>query len=268
MSLKDRKRLQWLEDMGQAYSESSHRVDEIEVALLSSRLGRAGFMSLLDRRRARFWITLCGSVCWVFAVCFGYFSAGLIGSVYGTLIWLVIVPYVCAGYFRWREIRFYREVLFRLPLTLEALILAVDSGLSVFAAIEKLISSEEISNSANPVVRLFRVLYQQCASGAPIEHALQRLAESVPHSSLQHTLLHLDISMREGAELIPSLRNLSEYAHLEWRTSVEARVKKLENAVVFPVFLSVIGLMLLVAAVPIVPILELTRTIAVEKVSL
>lgn len=37
---------------------------------------------------------------------------------------------------------------------------------------------------------------------------------------------------------------------------VETRVKRLENLVVFPVFLAVMGLLLLTSAVPLVPVID------------
>ena len=44
-------------------------------------------------------------------------------------------------------------------------------------------------------------------------------------------------------------------------SSYENRVRRLENLVVFPVFVSVIGLMCLTAAVPLVPVLKLKESL-------
>jgi type II secretory pathway component PulF len=99
----------------------------------------------------------------------------------------------------------------------------------------------------------------------PIGQALSIVSDSVPQRTLRHVLLHLDISGTEGGELVPALRNLSEYVHNEWKLSVETRVKRLENLVVFPVFASVMGLLVLTSAVPLVPILEFMDTLSAKQ---
>ena len=68
--------------------------------------------------------------------------------------------------------------------------------------------------------------------------------------------------------MIPALRGLSEHAHTEWRLSVEHRVRRLENWVVFPVFGAVLGLLLLLSAVPLVPLLSLNQSLQTKSLNL
>ena len=93
------------------------------------------------------------------------------------------------------------------------------------------------------------------------------IADAIDIKVLRHVLMHMDIANSEGGELIPSLRALSDHAHSEWKLSVEARVKRLENIVVFPVFFSVIGLMLLVIAVPVIPLLNIKDSLKSNSIS-
>jgi type II secretory pathway component PulF len=93
--------------------------------------------------------------------------------------------------------------------------------------------------------------------GIPFEEALQVAADDCPYASLRHFFLHLDIGVNVGGKIGNSLRSLANHSHNEWKLSVEARVRKLENLVVFPVFGSVIGLVLLTAAVPLISLLDL-----------
>jgi len=148
-----------------------------------------------------------------------------------------------------------QEVLLKLPLALEGLILLVQSGLGVLPAIDALVKS---SDERNPVMVYLKQAYDLSSNGLAFRDASRVVSTSIPNLPvLRHVLLHLDISQVDGGEILPSLRSLSDYCQAEWKLSVQSRVRRLENLVVFPVFLSVIGLLFLTAAVPIVPILEL-----------
>jgi pilus assembly protein TadC len=164
------------------------------------------------------------------------------------------------------EVKKKNEILFRLPLFLESIILLVESGLGVMPAVNEVVNLESKHPKRNPVTKVMRVVYELSAGGVPFSQALEQVSKITDCKPLRHVLLHLDVSSSEGGALIPSLRSLSDYAHREWRLAVEARVKRLENLVVFPVFLSVIGLMILTIAVPIVPVVEFFGTIEQKKV--
>ncbi len=147
-----------------------------------------------------------------------------------------------------------RETLFRLPIFLESVILLVEAGLGVLPAVQKVVNNSK--NKKEPVSRIMNTVYELSSSGMPFGQALELVANKIESKPLRHVLMHLDVSSSEGGALIPSLRSLADYASKEWKLSVETRVKRLENSVVFPVFFAVIGLMLLVAAAPIDPVIE------------
>ena len=224
------------------------------IASLDDRLGRAGFIDLDARRRVRNYALACGAL-----------SAGLVSSA-AFCIWGIFAAAgaalatahagACAFvvFLRVRERSYEREVYLQTPLFLESVILLVESGLGVLPALERAVSCRD---GGAAVSRLFRIVYLLSSRGMPFTQALETVAEHMPHRILRHVMLHLDLSGMEGGSIIPSLRSLSDYAHSEWRLSVEQRVKRLENFVVFPVFASVMGLMMLIAAVPLVPLLDL-----------
>ena len=222
------------------------------------RLGRAGFVTSAQRRTAKLsaYIILFGS---------SLIGAGValisnltvlgtilctVGSAYFGLLLLVVL-------LRWFEKDHERELLFQTPIFLESLVLLVESGLGILPALERLVRNTGAEERENPVNRLYRLVYELSASGMPFTQALETVADASPQRIVRHVMLHLDISGSEGGELIPSLRALSDHSHAQWRLSVEQRVRRLENVVVFPVFGAVIGLMLLTSAVPIVPLLDL-----------
>ncbi len=233
---------------------------------LSTRFGKAGYLTRIERQQARQRLL---------AIVGGGLLLGIIwGSMAGgkAQFLLPLAGIYCGGmgaltYLSSRTRDFEREVLFQIPLTLEKIILLVESGLGILPALQRVVAADEIERHPNPVVRLLRLVYEFAAHGVPFGQALEMVANAVDLKPLRHVLLHLDISGNEGGELIPSLRGLSEHAHTEWKLSVEQRVKRLENFVVFPVFVSVIGLMLLTAAVPVVPVVNFAEQLKSQAAS-
>ncbi len=226
---------------------------ESELELLQNSLGKVGFTTAGVQRSAKrirlLLIFGSASTGAFLGLCSGkpfltIIGAALFGYI-GLMAWL--------AFLRLKERRFNQNLLFYAPLVLESIILLVESGLGVLPAIEQLLRQAR----PNPVIDYLRIAYNYTEAGVPFADSLELVADSADQRIIRHVFLHLDISGNEGGELIPSLRSLSGYAQTEWKLAVEERVKRLENLVVFPVFVSVIGLMLLTAAVPLVPVLEL-----------
>lgn len=239
--------------------------ERIQLDKMSDRLGQAGFLTKRERARAAaalLVIPLTGAVCG-FALGCRYGSAqalfGAAGGVYcGALASFGTVRF-CA-----REQQ--RRVLYGTPLFLESLILLVESGLGILPSLKEIVSQRGSSN--DPIRRVFQEVYELSAAGATFGEALRMVSEATPHRVLRHVLLHLDISGSEGGELVPALRSLGDHAHSEWKHSIETRVKRLENTSVFPVFVSVLGLLCLVAAVPLVPLFEVVGSLDAKQAAL
>ncbi len=165
-----------------------------------------------------------------------------------------------------------RAAYFDLPLILEELILLVESGLGLFPALEKVcVYQDSDFEYGDPGVcrKSFKRAYTLAVHGMPVSHAFAMVSKGTSCLPLKQVLIHLDVSASIGGELLTSLRSLSDQVHKEWKMQVETRVKRLENIVVFPVFLSVMGLLLLTSAVPLVPVFEfmsgLKKGTAIEK---
>ncbi|MCC6932470.1 MAG: type II secretion system F family protein [Deltaproteobacteria bacterium] len=233
------------------------------IARLRGRYGKAGFMTAESQRQAELITMLIYASSIIGGAILGYQRSALIGAMIGSFIGLYLGALIWVSFLKSATNNFQRKILFQIPLFLEDIILLVEAGLGVFPAIEKVVSTTEAKS--NPVKMIFAMVYQLSAHGMPFNKALELIADAVNIKVLRHVLMHLDIANSEGGELIPSLRSLSEHAHSEWKLSVETRVKRLENMVVFPVFFSVIGLMLLVAAVPAIPLLNLNDSLKVSR---
>lgn len=226
---------------------------------LSDRLGRAGYISTEDRRA----VCRCGGLMAIAllscaAGCL-YYWAGMRASCVGVVLGSYFVLCCGLGFLRVRERQVARTVLFELPLLLESILLLVESGYGLLPALERVVSSQDRGAKLSVLGQVFNSAFHISAAGIPFPQVLESVAAAVPHRVLRHVLLHLDLSVTEGAELVPSLRSLSEHTHTEWRLSVEHRVRRLENWVVFPVFGAVVGMVLLLAAVPLVPLLSLNQ---------
>lgn len=228
------------------------------LSQMGDRFGKAGFVSIVDRQRGRAFAILFVSGGALFAAIAAVaLNVPLVQAVFFMFGGAYVGITGFAFFLKYRQREHEREVMFQMPIFLESLILLVESGLGILPALERVVPGKAHTRRISPVTRLFQLVYQLSASGMPFTQALETVAEVTPQRIVRHVLLHLDISGTEGGELIPSLRNLSDHAHMEWKLSVEQRVRRLENLVVFPVFASVLGLMVLTAAVPVVPLLDL-----------
>lgn len=234
-----------------------------QLRIRNDRLSRAGFYTEERRQIALTWVggvatlVLCAilAIALSFSLSFPAFAVSFFATGYlGLTAWLLFL--------RAKAAAFERRILFYLPLTLEQLLLLVQSGLGVLPAIAQLSSQAE----TNPVVYYLQAAYAEAERGLQLRDAVSVVAAQCPYPSLRHFLLHLEAAVAEGAELTSALRNLSDAAHTEWQVALEGVVRTLESAVVFPVFLSVLGLLFLVAAVPLVPIVEFSKTMNERQV--
>jgi len=196
----------------------------------------------------------------------GFYSAAFPGAIIGAVsagYGLILFSW---GYKKFKTTKAERAVLSELPVLLESLILLVESGLGILPAIDRLIKSNSRETKNKNVRYYLAQVLELSMRGVPFAQALQSVADNCPYPALRHFFLHLDIGANVGGKLGNSLRSLAQHSHQEWRLSVEARVRRLENFVVFPVFGSVIGLILATAAVPLIPLLDLKDKLDASQV--
>jgi len=248
-------------------AEATEQVETLEVAEVDfqGRLAKAGFCTEEEKRFAVIVMSLITASIVIFAFFVATLKIGIGAGIGAAFVGIYLSALVCLYGLKALAANLEREIMFRLPIFLESVILLVESGLGVLPALQKVVSSGIEENKKDPVIRIMKAVYDLSSGGIPFGQSLEIISEKIDNKPLRHVLLHLDISSSEGGALIPSLRGLSEYAHREWKLSVEARVKRLENLVVFPVFASVIGLMVLTVAVPIVPVVDFFGTLDNRK---
>ncbi len=147
-----------------------------------------------------------------------------------------------------------QEVLRYTPLVIESLCMLVESGQSILPAMDRIVKDFK---PGNEVTKAFEKVYSLSSSGHTFSESINIVSVKCEHTVLKHTLLHLLSSQESGGELLPALKALADHSQQDWKVKNEIKIKQLENKVVFPVFVSVIGLMLMVAAVPLIPLFEL-----------
>lgn len=227
---------------------------------LDARLSQAGYIDLDEQlrvKKVRLGVGILVLLTSVF-LSLSYFGKPIPVVVTGVLsLYCFFVAWVI-----WLKLKtsdVVRSAYFDLPLILEELILLVESGLGLFPALERVCAfdkSDFIGGDPGVCRKVFKKAYSLAVCGMPVGQAFETVSRATDCVPLKQVLIHLDVSSGVGGELLTSLRALSEQVHKEWKLSVETRVKRLENLVVFPVFMAVMGLLLLTAAVPIVPVLD------------
>ena len=149
----------------------------------------------------------------------------------------------------------------RIPLFIEQMILLVESGHSLQSAYFSTVEISETFDELCPLVGTLKLVKELAESGLQFQEAMLSVSENSDNPAIRHMLFHLDMSTSTGGEIIPSLRALGSYSYQQWKVGLEEKVKKLENTSVVPLFVAVIGLMFLVAAVPLVPLSDFSKSL-------
>ncbi|MCC6952521.1 MAG: type II secretion system F family protein [Deltaproteobacteria bacterium] len=231
---------------------------EVDLAHLDDWLGRSG---LIEPNARRTFIASTALLIFLSPLITIAITAALGGSVLfiGSCL-LCLTSTAPLFRLRHREVAHRGRLLSSLPLLLESLILLVESGLGLLPALAACSEASDIRHV--PAARYFTLVYARVASGIPLSEAVRSVALRAAHPAIRHVLLHLDVAGSEGGKLGDALRSLSDYAHAEWKLWVEERVRRLENLAVFPVFASVLGLMLVIGAVPLAKVHNIRGALA------
>jgi Flp pilus assembly protein TadB len=274
--VKAKNRLRELEEIDRQLETSQGSTSDITqeesegmLELFTGRMGEAGFYtpSLLMKAKKISYL-IFGTTALFVAFCSWHISKSFLALGIGAFIGFYIGAIIWLLYLKSRKTDLEREVLFRIPIALESMVLLVESGLGILPALENIVKSRsQKDKESNIVLYALHLVYQLASRGLPFSQALEMVGNAMPHRVFRHVLLHLDLSGTEGGELVPALRSLGQHAHLEWKLGVESRVKRLENLVVFPVFISVMGLITLAAAVPLVSVLNFTDAMDQKKLN-
>lgn len=158
--------------------------------------------------------------------------------------------------YRWK-IKDKRKVVFYLPLTIERLVMSVQSGLDIGPAIEKIVSNPGFSNSVNPCDALFSRVLELNKSGLTLEEALQEVAEASHLAVIKHTFSHLAAAQRDGGEILRPLIELADATQLAYQEEMDEEIAKLPIKATLPLILTFSGLLICMMTPPILQVLGL-----------
>lgn len=115
-----------------------------------------------------------------------------------------------------------RQINFYLPLVMERLCMAIESGNSVHSAMVRVVETEkkriEIKNNRgrneklDPVTRKFEQVLSLVDKGVPFEGALSEVISDTDNHGIHHIFTHLGLAFRVGGELRKPLRELADSA--------------------------------------------------------
>ncbi len=149
---------------------------------------------------------------------------------------------------------------YHLPLIMEQLVMAVQSGYDVFSALKVVLDTEidVVEHKRSPMYALLLRTRTLIESGLTVEEALKEVSHTVPSPALRHAFLHLAIAHREGGELVRPLRELSDATQLYYQETVEERIAKLPVKATVPLVITFAGLLLMFLTSPLIKVMEMT----------
>ncbi|MBN8549313.1 MAG: type II secretion system F family protein [Deltaproteobacteria bacterium] len=169
---------------------------------------------------------------------------------------------------RRRAARKIRQLEFYLPIVMERIVMAVQAGHDVLAALKTILDLEAgthakraptVSPFEDPVTQLLSRVYKLAESGVGLEHSLHEVAASVACPAVRHAFIHLAQAHKEGGELVMPLRELSDSTQLYYQESVEEEIAKLPVRATVPLLCTFAGLIIFFLTAPMMQVLDITN---------
>ena len=177
-----------------------------------------------------------------------------------------------AAYLLMRAVRrsaaaaYRREVEYHLPMVMERLVMAVEAGLDIVAAVAEVVQLEresecdvgrQGSRGGDPVTRLLETALQLAESGLRFEAACAAAAE-IECPALKHAFVHIALAQKEGGELAMPLRELSDATQLYYQETVEEEIAALPVKATLPLVCTFAGLIICFITAPLMQVMKIT----------
>jgi Flp pilus assembly protein TadB len=166
-----------------------------------------------------------------------------------------------------RQAKAIREIEFYLPIIMERVVMAVQSGFDILGSIRVVLEYEEQrrinavvkdEEAVDPVTDLLGVVCRLAEAGRGLEESLNEVAEKVDCPSLRHAFIHLALAHKEGGELVMPLRELSDATQLYYQESIEEEIAKLPVKATMPLLLTFAGLIIFFLIPPLIQVMDMT----------
>ena len=167
-----------------------------------------------------------------------------------------------------RKDNFSKEIDFYLPLVMERLVMAAQSGLDIVPAIKTVVdvtaktgdkaNSQFDQKKSDTVCRLLGIVYQLSEAGLSFQESLSEVASRVKNNSIKHAFIHLGLAHKEGGELVKPLRELSDSTQLYFQESIEEEIARMPVKATMPLLCTFAGLIVCFLTVPIIQLMSMT----------
>jgi len=149
-----------------------------------------------------------------------------------------------------------------LPLTLEKLIMLVEAGNDLMQGLKKLTTE---SGEDNKLLRIFKEIVEKFESGLTVEQSIQSVKNKYQNLTLNFVLTYLNISLKEGGQIVPQLQELSSTVLQSYEAFIENEVNKMPVKALAPLMVMFAGVFLILAASPAAQLSNYLRQIDFDK---
>ncbi len=163
---------------------------------------------------------------------------------------------------------FKKTIDFYLPIVMERIIMAVQTGHDVLSAVRTVVELDDdmskrlkdvpILPTKDPATRLFGLVLRFVEAGIKFDLALQNIADLVDSPALKHAFLHIKLAYLEGGAVIVPLRELSDSTQLFYQESIEEEIAKLPAKATWPLVITFAGLIIWFLTTPLVEIISIS----------
>lgn len=159
-----------------------------------------------------------------------------------------------------------REIEYFLPVIMERIVMAVQAGLDIVAAIHtvrnlsnRIQPNHSTSHKTDPVTELLNASLQLTEAGVTFDHALSEISRRTDSTALKHAFIHLSLAYREGGQIVMPLMELSSSTQVYYQETVEEEIARMPAKVTMPLVCIFAGLILLFITIPLIQVLDITN---------
>src|SRR5262249_13039410 len=149
-----------------------------------------------------------------------------------TMVWAAIGFYLPTLFVGWRQRNRYYELASSLPDALDLMVVCVEAGLGMTAALQRV--SGEMRHTSPAIAEEFALVHQQMQTGVSRTDALRNLAQRTGVEDLYALVAMLIQTDRLGTSVANALRAHAESMRIKRRQRAEQMARKAAIKLAFP----------------------------------
>ncbi len=165
-----------------------------------------------------------------------------------TLVWVGIGFYLPTLHVAWRQRQRYQRIVSALPDALDLMVVCVEAGLGMTAALQRVSGEMEVTSPA--VADEFALVHQQMQAGVARSDALRNLAQRTGVEDVYALVAMLIQTDRLGTSVANALRAHAEGMRVKRRQRAEQLARKAAVKLAFPLVFLVLPALLIIILGP------------------